>query len=64
MGRRPCRDGLLLLAALVSIQMAKNLTSEELELLSAFFEVLGDNLALLALCPGENNEGSRETAAP
>lgn len=48
-------DGLLLLAALVSIQMAQELTAEQLELLSAFFEVLGDNLALLALA-SDNDE--------
>ncbi len=49
-------DALLLLAALLSIQMARGLPREQVELLSAFFEVLGDDLALLALCPpgGEN----------
>ena len=44
-------DALVLLSALVSIEMASRLTNEQLELLSAFFEVLGDDLALLALCP-------------
>jgi len=44
-------DALVLLSALVSIEMASRLTGEQLELLSAFFEVLGDDLALLALCP-------------
>ncbi len=56
---RPCKpncDGLVLLSALVSVQIAKNLTADELELLSAFFEVLGDNLALLALCPGNPSD--------
>lgn len=47
-------NGLLLLAALVSIQMAQGLSSEQLELLAAFFTVLGDNLALLALAEGDN----------
>lgn len=47
-------DGLLLLAALVSIQMARELDAEQLTLLSAFFEVLGDDLALLALRSGED----------
>lgn len=42
-------NGLLLLAALVSIQMSQELTSAQIELLAAFFTVLGDNLALLAL---------------
>ncbi len=48
-------DGLLLLAALVSIQMSQGLTDTQLELLAAFFTVLGDNLALLALRPSDNN---------
>ena len=53
-------DALVLLGALVSIQLAQGLTTEQIELLSAFFEVLGDNLALLALrsggggCPPED----------
>lgn len=42
-------EGLLLLAALVSVQLSRELTPGQLELLSAFFEVLGDDLALLAL---------------
>ena len=57
-----CRDGpsgeaLLLLTALVSIQLARGKSAQELELLSAFFEVLGDNLALIATrlpAEGEN----------
>jgi len=44
--------------------MAKSFTPEELELLSAFFEVLGDDLALLALCPQGNGEGGRESVIP
>ena len=47
-------DALVLLAALSSIQLSKGLTSEQLELLSAFFEILGDNLALLALQAGNS----------
>lgn len=42
-------DALVILAALASVQIAQGLTGEQLELLSAFFEVLGDDLALLAL---------------
>lgn len=49
-GPKNC-DALLLLAALVSIQMARGLTEDQLGLLAAFFTVLGDDLALLALCP-------------
>ena len=48
-------DGLLQLAALVSIQMSQGLTDTQLELLAAFFTVLGDNLALLALRTSDNN---------
>ena len=43
---------LVILSALVSVQLAQTLNSEQLELLSAFFEMLGDNLAFLALSPG------------
>lgn len=44
-------QGILLLAALTSIQIAQKLDSDQIEVLSAFFEVLGDNLALLAAPP-------------
>lgn len=40
-------QGLLLLATLASLQLAQGLTPEQIELLSNFFEVLGNNLALL-----------------
>ncbi len=39
---------LVYLAAAASVRFAQGRSAEELELLSAFFEVLGDNLALLA----------------
>lgn len=52
-------DGLLLLAALASIRLAQDLTVEQLELLAAFFTVLGDNLALLVLRTGEDESGKR-----
>ncbi len=42
-------NGLLLLTTLLSIQIAQGLSNDDLALLSTFFEVLGDNLALLAL---------------
>ena len=35
-------------AAILSIQLAQGRSQEEISLLSAFFTVLGDNLALLA----------------
>lgn len=51
--RRNCvnNQGILLLAALASIQIAQGLEPDQIEVLSAFFEVLGDNLALLTAPP-------------
>ncbi len=43
-------DNILLLAAAASIRVAQGATAEQLELLSAFFNVIGDNLILLSLC--------------
>lgn len=43
--------GLVLLAALIAIEIARNLTASQITLLSNFFEVLGDNLAVLATQP-------------
>lgn len=43
-------QNILLLAAAASIRLAQGATAEQLELLAAFFEVIGDNLGLLALC--------------
>ncbi len=42
-------EALVAAAAALSITNANGKTAEELELLSALFEILGDNLALLAL---------------
>ena len=39
---------LVLLAAVVSFQLAQGRSAEDMELLGAFFEVLGDNLSLIA----------------
>lgn len=44
----PSGEALLLLATLVSLQLAQGRTVEQLELIAAFFEVLGDNLSLIA----------------
>ena len=44
-------QGILLLAALASIQIAQGLDSDQIEVLAAFFTVLGDNLILLAAPP-------------
>lgn len=53
MGACPPADGpdgetLVALGMAASIQLSQGRTADELELLSAFFEVLGDNLALIA----------------
>jgi len=59
----PSGEGLLLLAALVSLQLAQGRSADELELISAFFEALGDNLALIAArrsMPGRGACGGAE----
>lgn len=43
-------ENIVMLAAVASVRIAQNATAEQLDLLSAFFEVIGDDLALLALC--------------
>lgn len=40
---------LVALAAALSIAIAQGQTAEQLELLAALFEIIGDNLSLLAL---------------
>ncbi len=42
-------DALLAAAAAASIAIAQGKTSDEIEVLAAFFNVLGDNLELLAI---------------
>ena len=42
-------QNIVLLAAVASVQYAQGRSADELELLAAFFEVLANNLALLAL---------------
>lgn len=44
----PTGEALVAIATLVSLQLAQGKTAEQLELIAAFFEVLGDNLALIA----------------
>ena len=60
-------QGLLLLATLASIRIAQGLNAEQIELLSTLFEIVGNNLSLLALkvpsgetfCPcGEAQRGN------
>lgn len=49
-GRQDGPDGetLVALGMAVAVQLAQGRSLDELELLSAFFEVLGDNLGLIA----------------
>lgn len=44
----PSGEALLVIAALVSFQLAQDRSNDELGVLAAFFTVLGDNLALIA----------------
>ena len=62
MGRRNSahNQGLLLLAALASIQIAQGLDNDQIEVLSAFFEVLGDNLSLLIAPPCWGGTGEEQ----
>lgn len=45
---RPSGEFLIIVAALVSFQLAQGRTADELAVIAAFFDILGDNLALLA----------------
>ena len=44
-------ENIVLLAAVASVRYAQGKSAEDIELLSAFFEVLANNLALRALSP-------------
>lgn len=55
-------QGILLLAALASIQIAQGLDNSQIEVLAAFFTVLGDNLALLAAPSCFGNIGGQDEA--
>lgn len=48
---------LLTAGTALAIQMARQLDVEEIELLAAFFTVLGDQLALLALKMPQDEDG-------
>lgn len=65
---------LLAVAAALSVLIAQGKTAEEIELLAALFEIIGDNLGLLALkvpsgeklpdcgacrCPSANDESGQ-----
>lgn len=60
----PSGELLLVIAALVSLQLAEGRTADQLELLSAFFEVLGDNLGLLAARREISGSGESTKASP
>lgn len=45
----PSGEWILIAATLVSIQLAQGRSEDELALMAAFFTVLGDSLALLAI---------------
>ncbi len=68
-GSRGQGSELVAAAAALTTVMAQGKTAEELELLAALFEIIGDNLGLLALkapsvedcCPKEENSQGRCT---
>ena len=47
-------EGVVLLAAAAAMGLAQGKNSDEVALLAAFFTLLGDQLALLSLCGGDN----------
>ena len=58
-------ESLVLLAAAVSLQLAQGRDAETLGLMSAFFSVLGDSLALYALqLPGQSENTGRVVTPP
>lgn len=64
----PSGEALLIIATLVSLQIAEGKTADQLGTLAAFFSVLGDSLALLAVrrpaaenqCPCEPDVSGRK----
>lgn len=65
----PSGEALLVLAALVSLQLAQGRTADQLDLMAAFFNVLGDNLALIAARrsmpePGRTAQSESQTSSP
>lgn len=51
-------NGLIAAAAALTAVMAQGRTADELELLSALFDILADNLALLALSAPSGDDNS------
>lgn len=64
MGSGLSASEILLLAVAAATKLAQGRSSDEIGLLAAFFSVLGDNLALLALEPGEDDENSSGEKCP
>ena len=59
---QPSGEALVLLSAAVTLQLARGRSPEELELLSAFFSALGEQLALVAArsaCPPLHRKAAR-----
>lgn len=54
-------ENILFLAAAASARLAHGATAEELGLLATFFNVIGDNLALLALCAPSCKDRDRDS---
>lgn len=48
-------ENLVYLAAIASVQVARGRSAADIGLLAAFFTVIGDNLALLALSAPEDS---------
>ncbi len=59
----PSGEWILIAATLVSIQLAQGRTEEELALMAAFFTVLGDSLALLAITRPSPNQDKTDCAS-
>lgn len=62
-------EGLVLLAALVAFQLAQGRSADQLALIGAFFNVLGDDLTLMAAqrsmpgcSPGETDSSGAQEA--
>lgn len=53
-------DNIVYLAAVASVQFAQGRSAEDIELLAAFFEVVGDNLSLLALSAPSADASTQE----
>lgn len=61
MGECLTPENILFLAAAASARLAHGATAEDLGLLAAFFTVIGDNLALLALCAPSCEDRNRDS---